>query len=639
MLLKPVPPVNFKPIAVVIEAQSEQDQLPSLSEETRHIEERFQALDFDVIPLKNPSREEIIELFSKAKGYRDRIAVFHFAGHSSEEGMSLPDLGGEGDNAIEIYFKGLAGFMSNLASLRLVFINGCESYGFEDHFSKNNGVGVVVANSVIDDAEAKDFAIKFYDEWTESSDTTVKEAFNHAKWSIESGNAPDESNDLPVGFPWQIARNTSSTLPDCFSTSFFARLLKTNYLSEIKEPGWFWKGSFLAALLIASMSIWGAYYSYTSPAFQASFGYGLTKHHVVERAANAKEPGTHGFFIVGRDEPMTGALIEFTRVVIGVFAIYATLMLLGSPFEIQHLSKSQLWMLLMLWCVILTAVAWYNLFVAPYELATNWRDQDNQWLSAVEWGSDAPYLSGDDPFHLEGGNTSKRSTEAVGNGADQVSYFCLNETLWSNAGDTWETRYGAFKATIDSGTYDGTLYKNEMFLYPYIAYCFYSLILFGFVATLLFLCVTIHTYKIANLISFLTKAIKGSRTVATYRSVQQEIANESHKILLDAFRRYSIFLCLLVLFFGYEVTWGFLTLAGAAKTLTLFAIFMIFLAGTWLLGIGYWRYSRAFTAADLDLVSGVRQPKEIREDVWVRGALWLISVVVGSAAVMLQHTW
>ena len=111
-ILKPVLPENFKPVAVVVEAQSDEQPLPTLSEEVDHIKARFKNLDFDVLHLKNPSATEISSLFSKTNPIHDRLAVFHFAGHSDESGMKLPSLNGDENVTEQVFLRGLAGFFS-----------------------------------------------------------------------------------------------------------------------------------------------------------------------------------------------------------------------------------------------------------------------------------------------------------------------------------------------------------------------------------------------------------------------------------------------------------------------------------------------------------------------------------------------
>ena len=656
-LLKPFLPVNFKPVAVVIEAQSDEEPLPALLEEVDHIKARFQELEFEVLHLKNPSAADISNLFSKTNPIYDRLTVFHFAGHSDESGMKLPSLNGDKDDTEQLFFRGLAGFLSRVSSLRLVFINGCRSYGFVDDYPKSNrrsdrNVGLIVSNSTIPDQIAKDFSIDFYSEWTKSEEfkVTIQDAFDHAKSSIESRGAPDvvrsESSvdTQDTQFPWSIANNPKSTLPNCYSAAFFAKLVgKENYVDSREFSRW-WIAAFGAAIVIAMVSLWFAYFSsFSSPAFQASFGYGLTRHDVVERAPKKQKPNDHQFFISEKDQPTIGAYIELFRVVFGIAAIWMSFLLFGPPFEFRHLTKSQLASLLIFWIVVLVGLLYYNLSMAPRGLATDWKDRDNQWLSTIVWNEEggAPSLAEKNLFDAE-----SRDTESN-------SYFCLDETLWKKAGDTWEKRFPAFKSLLKSklsGSENGSegevlakagiesFHEREMYFLPYYAYSFYSMVLFGFVAMLLLFCVTIHTYKAANLILFLVRATKGSKSVAAFKNEQKKIVNVSHRLLYIALRRYSVFLCMLLIFLDFEVSLGFLTLASMAKYLTLFAIGLIFLMGASLLGTAHWRLTEAFISNDLDLVQGLRRPNEIWEDGWVRGACWLIPIVLAHVWYMLGHT-
>lgn len=151
-------PVFF--LAFANDRQDDRAFLRNLPEEKRRLRALLEGRkgQVEVVVRDNATLEEIFEVFQAAE-YRDRIAVFHFAGHASSGALYLESREGAGTEA---HGGGLAAFLGRQRGLELVVLNGCSS---AEHGPRllAAGVGAVVATSTaIDDAVATRFAEGFY---------------------------------------------------------------------------------------------------------------------------------------------------------------------------------------------------------------------------------------------------------------------------------------------------------------------------------------------------------------------------------------------------------------------------------------------------------------------------------------------
>ncbi len=91
---------------------------------------------------------KILEPFRE---HRDRIAIFHFAGHANGYELLLESIKGETD---VVKAQGFAQFLKQQQGLQLVFLNGCSTMQQVKDLH-DAGIPAVIATSLaIDDREA-----------------------------------------------------------------------------------------------------------------------------------------------------------------------------------------------------------------------------------------------------------------------------------------------------------------------------------------------------------------------------------------------------------------------------------------------------------------------------------------------------
>ena len=73
-------PKHFRPVAVLVRGQS--NDLESVQLEFGTLKKLLRVQGFEIKVEDSPTRESIQTLFRKGSDYHNRIALFHFAGHS-----------------------------------------------------------------------------------------------------------------------------------------------------------------------------------------------------------------------------------------------------------------------------------------------------------------------------------------------------------------------------------------------------------------------------------------------------------------------------------------------------------------------------------------------------------------------------
>lgn len=152
--------------------------------------------------------QDIFRVFSEER-YRNRIAVFHYAGHASGRGLHVE--GREGINQLA-HAAGLTQLFSFQKNLQFVFLNGCST---EEQVQglKKAGVDYIIATSrSIADDVALSLARQFYQ--TLGEYCTIQDAFDIAKAYIETEKGADnyraffrpdwEKKDVITGLPWKL---------------------------------------------------------------------------------------------------------------------------------------------------------------------------------------------------------------------------------------------------------------------------------------------------------------------------------------------------------------------------------------------------------------------------------------------------
>lgn len=124
-----------------------------------------------------PSLDTIYKTFND---YHDRIALFHYAGHSDEKFLHLQDT--------EARASSLGVLMGMQQNLELVFLNGCDNEGQVEELHAN-GVRVIIATEVpIADERALKFCEAFYDAL--AGGKTIQQAFDTAESLLKNESIP-----------------------------------------------------------------------------------------------------------------------------------------------------------------------------------------------------------------------------------------------------------------------------------------------------------------------------------------------------------------------------------------------------------------------------------------------------------------
>jgi hypothetical protein len=200
-----------RPILFLAFANDRDRYLRNLPEEAKRLRAVLDrpalAARYTVEVRENVRRDELLDFFQDAR-HRNRIVLFHFAGHADDDYLLWDTPSGQGAPASAAAF---AAFLASQANLRLVFLNGCSTVA-QVQGLLNAGVQVIIATDrAISDAVAVDFAARFYSGL--AGGATVQEAFNEAAADIQM-TVPSASRAYKVGdnaempehthWPWAI---------------------------------------------------------------------------------------------------------------------------------------------------------------------------------------------------------------------------------------------------------------------------------------------------------------------------------------------------------------------------------------------------------------------------------------------------
>ena len=152
------------PIVVLAFANDQEGRryLRDLPEELRRLQEVLQEAErnglcrLELLP--NASLNQIFDVFTR---YRDRVTIFHYAGHADSGRLLLESNvpGGTAANA-----AGLATFLGQRRGLQLVFLNGCSTRAQAARLLDAGVASVITTARAIDDGVAREFAAAFYAE-------------------------------------------------------------------------------------------------------------------------------------------------------------------------------------------------------------------------------------------------------------------------------------------------------------------------------------------------------------------------------------------------------------------------------------------------------------------------------------------
>ncbi len=156
-----MPVTSEGPVILAAFANDRSDQtrfLRNLSEEAQRIQAVLSPAQ-SLCPLVLLPSATLDEILTAFQTYRDRIVVFHYAGHANGFQLLLESSSG---GVHRVGAKGLAAFLGQQQGLQLVFLNGCSTERQAEDLL-NAGVGCVIATTqAIDDGVATDFSARFY---------------------------------------------------------------------------------------------------------------------------------------------------------------------------------------------------------------------------------------------------------------------------------------------------------------------------------------------------------------------------------------------------------------------------------------------------------------------------------------------
>ncbi|MCB0636255.1 MAG: CHAT domain-containing protein, partial [Lewinella sp.] len=144
------------PIIFLTFANDPDAHLALLKEESRRLYGALEELDRkEYLKLIREESARVDDIFATFNKNKDRVAIFHYAGHAEGTQLHLEAGSGNAD--------GLAQLMGQQENLQLVFLNGCSSKGQVQGLLEA-GVPAVIATSVpIEDRKATEFAQQFYE--------------------------------------------------------------------------------------------------------------------------------------------------------------------------------------------------------------------------------------------------------------------------------------------------------------------------------------------------------------------------------------------------------------------------------------------------------------------------------------------
>lgn len=217
----------MKPPVIFLAFANNQDaHLPLLDAERKAIKGHLIPLAneqyFQLFDESTTSREDLVRYLSE---FKDRVAIFHYGGHAESDQIILTDG--------SVHASGVAQALAQQSELKLVFLNGCSTYGQVKELLAL-GIDAVIATQVpIGDSSAQEFADVFYKAL--STQHSLEEAFrmSAASYLMKKGEAvgiyrgqaleaPEEGENLPWGLyvpeqnstalGWKLPRESAASL-------------------------------------------------------------------------------------------------------------------------------------------------------------------------------------------------------------------------------------------------------------------------------------------------------------------------------------------------------------------------------------------------------------------------------------------
>lgn len=198
-------------VILLLGAKSSEAPLEAVPAEISHLKQLFNSLQPELIVEYEPylTRQNLGQLLRR---FPDQVCLLHFAGHSAQSQIQTNDG--------QVYSENIAEILETWEQKpKLVFLNGCNSYGQVTAFH-NAGVDCVIAAlEPIADEFASRFAKEFYEELLNRPDkTTLHQAFKRSKAQVlismprETRSIDMDSNiKEKLDWSWGIYSNNNQT--------------------------------------------------------------------------------------------------------------------------------------------------------------------------------------------------------------------------------------------------------------------------------------------------------------------------------------------------------------------------------------------------------------------------------------------
>ena len=188
-----------KPVILLVFANDKESYLQGIPEETSELKKIFDNLKgFDIVDLPYTESEDLLKSLST---YRDRVAILHFAGHSDSSFWQMADG--------KIHAEGLAQLLKGQSSIQLLFLNGCQNAAQVDAFSKAGIPALIATSRPINDKQAQQFSLKFYEGLiNQEEQTNIQTAYEEAKAKVKALSGKDyrslDIEEPEPGWAWGL---------------------------------------------------------------------------------------------------------------------------------------------------------------------------------------------------------------------------------------------------------------------------------------------------------------------------------------------------------------------------------------------------------------------------------------------------
>ena len=161
------------PVIFLTFANDRDEHLALLNRERKNIIRVLRKHDDEgLVKLITDASATLEDIFEVFREYEDQVTIFHYGGHATGSSLKLEADDGSSSSAQAL---GLAQFLGQQKSLKLVFLNGCATKPQVEVLLKHGVPAVIATATKIKDNMATEFAEQFY--YSLANFTTVERAF------------------------------------------------------------------------------------------------------------------------------------------------------------------------------------------------------------------------------------------------------------------------------------------------------------------------------------------------------------------------------------------------------------------------------------------------------------------------------